>query len=507
MMAATPQQKFWQTMARSLQKTTDPLNTLKQMVPYVQGDRLEQVTLSLIHEIQAGKTLASALRSFPELFDSKIVAAVEAGQETSNLEEVVLRIADALEKGDLGDLPTPRAASQAKPSAEVVQLVNQVILESVRSRASDIVLEVLERGRLRIRQRIDGVLHEMRLLPDGSARPVIDRLKTMADLNLEERRLPQDGRIMIRIDGQDLDLRISTLPTFYGERVCLRILRRQEVLLGLEKIGLSDENLATVRRWCNLPAGIVVVNGPTGSGKTTLLYSMIMEMNQTVQAIMTVEDPVELSFDSISQTQIRPEIGLSFPRVIRSMLRQDVDVMMVGEIRDREILELCVQSAMTGHLVLTTLHAQTSPAGVRRMLDIGVAPFMVNAALAGIISQMLLRRLCPECRQPVTIDESSLPAEASEIIRRYSSATWYGPKGCSECSQTGYRGRTAAHEVLVIDDRLRQAIAADSTASQLRQIALQIGMKTMLEDGLAKAAQGITSISEVLRVVPPEAHG
>lgn len=506
-MATTVQQKFWQTLARGLQMTKDPLATLKQMVPYVQGDQLEQVTSSIIHEIQAGKNLSAAMRGFPDLFGAKIVAAVEAGEEAGNLEEVAARIAAALEKGDLDNLPAPQPGdSEGSANAEAARLVNEIILQGVRSQATEIAMEVLERGRLRIRQRIDFVLHEMRTLPDGSARPIIDRLKAMANLNLTESRLPQDARIMMQLDGEDIDVRISTLPTFYGERVCMRLLRRQEVLLGLDKLGLTGENLATIRQFCGLASGIVIVNGPTGSGKTTLLYSMIREMDQTGQAILTVEDPVELSFEKISQTQIQPEIGLTFGRAIRSMLRQGCDVMMIGELRDREMVELSVQVAMTGHLVLTTLHARTSSGAIRRLLDIGLPPFMLNAALSAVVSQMLIRQLCPQCKQAIQIDTALLSGEAAKAIVRHKGATWYGPTGCAHCSQTGYHGMAAVHEILVMNDALRQAVTTDSTAGQLREVAIRAGMKTMLEDGLAKAAGGITSIEEVLRVVPQDTH-
>ncbi len=461
----------------------------------------------MIQDIQAGKKLSAAMRGHAELFDAKIVAAIEAGEETGNLAEVATRIAAALERGDLEDLPASASGeSRGAGSDEAARQVNEIILEAMRSRASDVALEVLERGRLRVRQRIDGVMHETRVLPDGAALPVIDRLKAMASLNLAERRLPQDGRIMMQMEGEDVDIRISVLPAFYGERACLRLLRRQEVLLGLDRLGLNDEHLATVRRFCDLPAGIVIVNGPTGCGKTTLLYSMIQEMNQDCQAILTVEDPVELSIEKISQTQIRPEIGLTFPRAIRSILRQGPDVIMVGEIRDREILEICVQCAMTGHLVLTTLHAATSPGAIRRMLDIGLPPFMVNSSLAGVISMRLARKVCPDCREQAGPDLAKVPQQAREILSRYKERTLYKARGCPSCSQTGYVGRTGLYEILVVDDGIRQMVTADASIGQIREAALRSGMKTMLEDGLDKAAKGITTLEEVLRIVPTEAY-
>jgi type II secretory ATPase GspE/PulE/Tfp pilus assembly ATPase PilB-like protein len=390
----------------------------------------------------------------------------------------------------------------SQEDAATTELVNSLLLEAIRSRASDVAVESLAHGRVRIRQRIDGVMHEMRMLPEGSADRIVARLKTMAGLDVAERRLPMDGRILLQIEGQDIDVRLSTVPGVYGERVMMRILLRQAVTLGLDKIGLSDENLATVRRFCHMSQGIVVVNGPTGTGKTTLLYSMLLEIDQTANSILTVEDPVEYVFDKITQIQIRPEIGLTFSRAIRSMLRQAPDVIMVGEIRDREMLEFSVQAAMTGHLVLTTLHANTSPEGIRRMLDIGLLPFMLNAAVKGLITQRLIRLLCPHCKQPEPLREEEMPQEVRSIIGRLGRVTWYGPKGCPACSQTGYLGRTTMHEILAMNDRIRQVVSADGTISQLREAATASGMKTMLENGLAKAAHGLTSVREVLRVDP-----
>ena len=282
----------------------------------------------------------------------------------------------------------------------------------------------------------------------------------------------------------------------------LRILRPETVVLGLDKMGLTPDNLATLQRLCQLPYGLIIVNGPTGCGKTTLLYSMLLEVDHVRNLVITVEDPVEYAFDRVSQIQTRPEVGLTFARALRSILRHDPDVVLVGEIRDQEILQICVQVAMTGHLVLTTLHANTSPEGIRRMLDIGLLPFMLNAAVKGLITQRLIRLLCPHCKQPEPLNEESLPQEARSVIRRLGNVTWYGAKGCPACSQTGYLGAQTMHEVLVMNDRIRQVVSADGTISQLRDAAIASGMKTMLEDGLAKAAQGMTSIREVLRVDP-----
>ena len=393
---------------------------------------------------------------------------------------------------------------QNQDDAQAVRQANELLDEAVRGRASDMHIESLEGGRIRVRHRIDGVLHDVRELPEGSAPGLIARIKTMASMDVAERRLPQDGRIdHLQGDGHKCDLRVSSLPTLYGERLTLRILRRVVAVdLKLEAIGLSEENLATLRRLSRMGQGIVIINGPTGCGKTTLLYCMLQEVDQVRDLVVTIEDPVEYSFDRVSQVQTRPEIGLTFARVLRSILRHDPDVIMVGEIRDHEILQGCVQAAMTGHLVLTTLHATTSPDAIRRMLDIGLPPFMLNAALKAVISQRLIRLLCPHCKQPEPLSEESLPPEAREIIRQLNKATWYGPKGCPACSNTGYFGRTSMHEVLLMNDRIGQVVTSSGTIRQLREAAIASGMKSMLEDGLAKAAQGLTSVREVLRVDP-----
>lgn len=400
------------------------------------------------------------------------------------------------------DAPDTPASETNQDNAQAAREVNEILLDAVASRASDVHIESLQAGRLRVRHRIDGVLHDRQVLPEGSAERIVARLKTMAGMDVAERRLPQDGRLDLRSNGHPYDLRASSLPTLHGERMTLRILRPETIRLGLAEMGLTPDNLATVRRFCQIPHGIVIVNGPTGCGKTTLLYSMLQEIDQVRDLVVTIEDPVEYAFDRISQVQTRPEIGLTFVRALRSILRHDPDVVMVGEIRDQEMLQMCVQVAMTGHLVLTTLHATTSPEGIRRMLDIGLLPFMLNAAVSGLISQRLVRLLCPHCRQPEPINEETLPQEARSILQRLGQVTWYGPKGCPECSQTGYLGRTTMHEVLVMNDRIRQVVTANGTAGQLREAAIASGMKTMLEDGLAKAAQGLTSIREILRVDP-----
>jgi type II secretory ATPase GspE/PulE/Tfp pilus assembly ATPase PilB-like protein len=506
--AGRPMARFWREFGRLLGSgvpIVEALGLLQEEMAATGQPTLATAAGAARDAIPMGRTLAQALGATPDAFDPRVLGAVAVGESTGELDIISMKIADAVDKDALGDLPQgPAQATTA--NTEAAKTLREILAEALRSRASDVAIESLEGGRVRLRQRIDGVMHEMRMLPEGSARPLVAHVKAMGNLDLAEWHLPQDGRIQLKIEGQDIDVRLSIVPAVYGERVMMRLLWRQAVALGLDKVGLSKENLATVRRFAHMPQGIVVVNGATGTGKTTLLYSMLLEIDAVANNIITVEDPVEYAFDRFTQIQIKPEIGLTFSRAIRSLLRQAPNVLMIGEIRDQEMLQMAVQSAMTGHLVLTTLHATTSPGAIRRMLDIGVAPFMVNASLLGVISQKLVRLLCPDCKQPTKMDEALLPAEAREALQSHKDVTWFGPKGCPACTSTGYRGMIAIHEVLVMDDTIRQVVSTDPTATQIRQAALGQGMKSMLQDGLAKAAQGMTSVEEILRVAPQETH-
>lgn len=503
-----PAVRFWKILG-TMMSTAVPILQVFEVLrdEMAEGKQLpwSEAAATMRQAILAGQPIPQVMESLPSLFDPRIIAAIDAGESTGELDRVALRIADALEKGNLSDLPVTQvgpANTGARTSGVFVKLVEQALS----SRASDLVFESLDGGRIRVRQRIDGVMHDVCTLPEGSSLSLINRIKMMATMNVAERQLPQDGRMSLELGGRTVDVRISSVPGIYGERLCLRLLHRQAMSFDLAALGLTPENLATTRRFCHLPQGIVVINGPTGAGKTTALYSMLLESDQVSQTIITVEDPVEYAFDRITQIQIRPEIGLTFVRAIRSLLRQDPDTIMIGEIRDRETLEICVQCAMTGHLVLTTLHANTCAAAIRRMLDIGVAAFMLNASLAGIISMRLARKLCPHCKHPARPDLSKAPRRVQEILDQQKESTLFEAKGCPSCSQTGYVGRIALYEILAINDELRQSVSTDATTSQLREVAVRTGMKTMLEDGVVKAVSGTTSLEEVLRVVPVEAY-
>ncbi len=393
------------------------------------------------------------------------------------------------------------AAADASP---VASCLNALLRQASVARASDIHLDPTEDGRGRVRLRVDGVLHDVEPPPDGLFATVVSRIKILAQMDVAERRLTQDGRIKVTIDDRAIDLRVGLVPTVFGERIVMRLLERAQVAFELDRVGLFDEALATVRELCVRPWGLVVVNGPTGSGKTTLLYSMLHALDRKRRSVLSIEDPVEYHLEGVSQIQVAARVGLTFTRALRHAMRQDPDVIMIGELRDLETLQGAVTAAMTGHLTLTTLHAGTSPGALKRMLDMGLEPYLLNSALAGVVSLRLVRKLCTECRQPVEPVLHSLPPEAVKLVGALPAATFCEPKGCERCGGTGYRGRTGIYEILLPDDRLRQALLASPELDALRNAALADGMQPMLAYGVRSAARGVTSLQEVCRVVP---HG
>ncbi len=382
--------------------------------------------------------------------------------------------------------------------APVIRLVNLVLQRAVESRASDIHIEPFE-NRLKVRYRIDGVLQEVEAPPARSTAAVISRVKIMAKLNIAERRLPQDGRIMHRVGGKELDLRVSTVPTAHGESVVMRILDREAVVLDFASLGFEESVQKRFIRELEVPHGIILVTGPTGSGKTTTLYTALSRLNTPERKIITVEDPVEYQLEGVNQIQAKASIGLDFARALRSIVRQDPDVIMIGEMRDLETAKIAIQSALTGHLVLSTLHTNDAAGGVTRMIDMGVEDYLLTSTVNAIMAQRLVRRLDQETMEPYEV----LPEVAEELgLHKLTDAdpiTLYHP-GTSEASPTGYRGRTGIHEVLVLSEELRRMVMKHATSGEIEQQARREGMRTMYEDGLLKALQGITSAEEVLRV-------
>ena len=382
--------------------------------------------------------------------------------------------------------------------APVIRLVNLLIQRAVEGRASDIHIEPFE-NRLKVRYRIDGVLHEVESPPASSTAAVISRIKIMAKLNIAERRLPQDGRIMLRVQGKELDLRVSTVPTAHGESVVMRILDRESVVFDFHKLGFTDEFLGKFMKVLDLPHGILLVTGPTGSGKTTTLYTALSQINTPDVKIITVEDPVEYQIEGINQIQAKPQIGLDFSHALRSIVRQDPDVIMIGEMRDLETAKIAIQSALTGHLVLSTLHTNNAAGGVTRLLDMGVEDYMLTSTVNGILAQRLVRRLDPTSSEPYAASPEVIEQFGLQRFTDANPIMLYRPMPSAN-TPTGYLGRTTIMEFLVMSDNLRRLIMQHADMGVIEQTARDEGMRTMYEDGLVKALQGVTTIEEVLRV-------
>ncbi len=382
-------------------------------------------------------------------------------------------------------------------AAPVVKLLNMILLQAIRDRSADIHLEPFEHE-FKVRYRVDGVLYEMMPPPIHLARAVISRVKVMANLDIAETRLPQDGRIELNIGGSPVDLRVSTLPTMYGESVVMRILDRQNLALNLESLGLRPDELEKMRKVCGKPNGIILVTGPTGSGKTTTLYSVLHEANDVGVKIITTEDPVEYDLEGIVQVQINDEIGTTFAACLRSILRQDPDKILVGEIRDLETAEISVEAALTGHIVFSTLHTNDAPSAVTRLLDLGLEPFLMTACLEGIIAQRLVRRICVDCKEPYEPTDEELYELELTRTGVEGQQFFYG-KGCKKCNNTGYKGRIAIFEMFIITDRLRDMIMNHASTAELRVAAKEDGMRTLRDAGLLHIYDGVTTIEEVVK--------
>jgi len=383
--------------------------------------------------------------------------------------------------------------------APMVKLVNSLIIQAVAGRASDIHVEPREKE-LRVRYRIDGVLTEVTQFPKRMQAPIISRLKIMAEMDIAERRVPQDGRIQMKIENNGIDFRVSTLPTIFGEKVVLRILDKTRGLIHFQELGMLPEIMRKFRTIINHPYGIILVTGPTGSGKTTTLYSILNDINSPGKNIVTLEDPVEYTLRGINQVQLNLKAGLSFAGGLRSVLRQDPDVIMVGEIRDPETAKIAIQSAMTGHLVLSTLHTNTASATLTRLMEMGIEPFLVASSVVGIVAQRLVRRLCPECKEPY--EPSELLVQKLGLSPKTGEKTvFYQPQGCPACSNTGFRGRLALQEVLFVSTWVRDLVTNKAPADQIETVAAEEGMITLKQDGLRKVALGLTSMEEVMKAV------
>ncbi|MEE9183690.1 MAG: ATPase, T2SS/T4P/T4SS family [Acidimicrobiia bacterium] len=403
---------------------------------------------------------------------------------------------------DLGDLLDDEAEVEdlgaleaSVDEAPVVKLVNTIITRAINERASDIHIEPGERD-LRIRFRIDGVLHESMSTPRAIANAMVSRLKIMADINIAERRIPQDGRMSLKVAGKQVDLRVATLPSVYGEKVVLRILDRSSVMLELTDLGFGARNLERFQEAYERPYGAILVTGPTGSGKSTTLYATLNVLNDPKVNIITVEDPVEYRLGGITQIQVNRKAGLTFASALRSILRADPDVVLIGEIRDRETAKIAIEAALTGHLVLSTLHTNDSSSSIGRLIEMEVEPYLVASSIDGILAQRLARRLCEKCKvtTPAVAEEfEKLGLEAPKEV--------YSPEGCGSCANTGYRGRLALHEILLVDEEIQRLAVERRPSDEIKAAALAAGMTTLWQDGIEKVATGVTSLEEIMRVV------
>jgi general secretion pathway protein E len=404
---------------------------------------------------------------------------------------------------DPTDWQEPRDLLEAEDEAPIIRLVNSLFYQASKERASDIHIEPFEQDLL-IRFRIDGLLYDTISPPKAIQPLLISRIKIMAGLNIAEKRLPQDGRIRLKVAGKDIDIRVSLIPTAFGERVVLRLLDRSTALLGLEELGLSGRNLALVTRLIRQSHGIVLVTGPTGSGKTTTLYTALSQINTSDKNILTIEDPIEYQLHGIGQMPVNPKIDLTFAAGLRSILRQDPDVIMIGEIRDAETAEIAIQAALTGHLVFSTLHTNDSFGAVSRLLDMGIEPFLVSSSLLGIMAQRLVRRVCPDCRRAYAPEEPEV-RDIGLTPAAVAGRPFYRPgSGCDTCHHKGYRGRAGIHELLLLSDALRPLVIQRADAATIRRTAVGSGMPTLRDDGAEKVLAGLTTVEEVLRVTQEE---
>jgi type IV pilus assembly protein PilB len=427
---------------------------------------------------------------------ARIVESMTAGESDVRVDDIIKDMTDdevQVVKEDKDDVTDLEKAGSESP---VIRFVNYVITDAIKQGASDIHIEPKEKA-LKVRYRIDGVLFEAMNPPHGMAPAIASRLKIMSNLDIAERRLPQDGRIRAVVHGRQVDLRLSTLPVMYGEKVVMRILDNRSINVSLDDLGFSEEALTIWKRQIEQPHGIILVTGPTGSGKTTTLYSSLRQMDANKLNISTVEDPVEYQLASVNQTQMHEKIGMTFAKALKALLRQDPDVVMLGEIRDQETATIAVQAALTGHLVLSTLHTNDAPGSITRLINIGVEPYLIAAAVNAILAQRLVRRICQHCRAEF---EPSDELKEFLAMQGFSHSTTYRGVGCDKCRKTGYSGRLGIYELLLMDDGLRDLVTANPDVNQLRKVCRERGLVTLRDDGFAKVMKGLTTVDEILRV-------
>jgi type II secretory ATPase GspE/PulE/Tfp pilus assembly ATPase PilB-like protein len=509
--------RLWRSLGLLLSSGLPVLDALAIVRGEMDDAAMHPLLAEMSAAIEGGRGITGVLTQRTDLFSAEICSRVKASEQELSLDEVCLFLAEAVDgvkfqldhgspgKDEVGRTKEAESAGSeesAQATGDTAEdWVNTLLKDAIAKRASDIHLDPAESGPARIRLRIDGGLQKLESPPEGMFERIIARLKILSEMDLAERRLPQYGRATVERDDQTFDLHMSTLPTSFGERVVIRILHRQSLVLDIEKMGFLDGDLETVRSLSRLPNGLILCTGPTGSGKTTVLYSLLHEIDRETRCVISIEDPVEVFLQGVAQIPVKPRIGLTFPRAIDSAMRQDPDVLYVAEIRDFETLQATVSAALTGHLIFSTLHTDSTASAVQRLLDIGLEPFLVNASLKAVIGQRLIRVLCNECKEEIEPEKELLPGAVVDFIESRSDSIFYGPNGCDDCKGSGYRGRTIAYEILIPDLGLKQLISKRASVEELQTHAHESGMRSMLELGLDKAARGVTSLEEVVRML------
>jgi general secretion pathway protein E len=468
---------------------------------------------ALVHVATSNPLNLSALDDLRLLLGAPLhVVAVPSRVIMSSINQVYERTTDSAEQAisDLSgeslsvlaeEMAEPEDLLDASDEAPMIRLVNSILFQAVQQRASDIHFEPFERE-VAIRYRIDGVLYNVLSPPKRLQSALLSRIKIMAGMNIAEKRLPQDGRIGLKMGGREIDIRVSDVPTAHGERLVLRLLDKTSLLLNLEDIGLSTEGLSIINQLMQMAHGIVLVTGPTGSGKTTTLYSGLNKINSSDKNIITIEDPIEYQLKGIGQIQVNPKINLTFASGLRSILRQDPDIIMVGEIRDTETAEIAIHASLTGHLVLSTLHTNDSAGAITRLLDMGIEPFLVSSSVIAIVAQRLVRLICPECK--ISYHPTAEELHKLGMKKNGPDLLFYRGKGCPHCMNTGYRGRSGIYEILMLDDEVRNMILTKMDSGRIKAKAVSKGMVTLREDGARRVASGATTTEEVLRVTQEE---
>lgn len=449
---------------------------------------IDAIKVAVSHNLEIYTSECHAIEDHLEKFYS---------QEMQDINKIIENIEDDSsvhyiheEEDDIGHL------QDLASEAPIIKLVNVIITRAIESRASDIHIEPFD-DEVKVRYRIDGVLHDVEMIPKKLQAAIFSRIKIMAKLNIAERRLPQDGRIKLKVGGMEIDVRVSSIPILHGESIVMRLLGQSGVKIDMEQLGFPVDSLATFNNIIKNPNGIILVTGPTGSGKTTTLYGALDKINSPDKKIITVEDPIEYHLKGINQIQVMPQIGLDFPNILRHIVRQDPDIIMIGEIRDLETAEIAIQSSLTGHLVFSTLHTNDAPTAITRLLDIGVPNFLLAATIRGILAQRLVRVICPHCRE---IDNEAIKDERTKELFSGEKVTLHRGRGCEKCAYTGFLGRSGIYELLTLDASIHTLIIKNADVQQIRAAARKNGMRTLMEDGLLKVKDGVTTINEIFRV-------